>query len=121
MFAFWRRIPRAEKVAVVVSLTLGVGLLGLKFFAYAVTHSSAIFADAVESIVNVMAALVALWALALAHTPPDERHPYGHGKVEFISAAFEGGMILLAALFIFIETIDAAFFAKQEPRQAVRC
>ena len=117
MPAFWSRIPRAEKFAIGLSITLGVVLLALKFFAYAVTHSAAIFSDAVESIVNVMASLVALWALALAHTPPDERHPYGHGKVEFISAAFEGGMILLAALFIFVQTLNSVVFLRTEPQE----
>ena len=60
MPAFWRRIPRAEKAAITASVTLGVLLLALKFLAYGVTHSAAIFSDAVESIVNVMASLVAL-------------------------------------------------------------
>ena len=117
MFEFWRRIPKVEKRAIGLSITLGFLLLFLKFVAYAYTHSSAIFSDAVESIVNVMASLVALWALALAHTPPDDKHPYGHGKVEFISAAFEGGMILLAALFIFVQTLNTVVFHKTEPQE----
>ena len=115
LLPFWNRIPRAEKVAISLSVGLGVILLALKFYAYSVTQSAAIFSDAVESIVNVLASMVALWALSIAHTPPDENHPYGHGKVEFISAAFEGGMIVLAALFIFIRTIDLVFFHKTEP------
>ena len=111
----WQRIPRAEKTAISLSVSLGLLILAIKFVAYWLTHSAAIFSDAVESIVNVMASGIALWALSLAHTPPDEKHPYGHGKVEFISAAFEGGMIALAALFIFVRTIDQLFFHPAEP------
>ncbi len=111
----WKRIPRIEKIAIGLSVTLGLLLLAIKFIAYWLTHSAAIFSDAVESIVNVMASGIALWALAVAHTPPDEQHPYGHGKVEFISAAFEGGMIALAAIFIFVRTIDQLFFHPSEP------
>jgi cation diffusion facilitator family transporter len=68
----------------------------LKFTAYGITGSSAVFSDALESIVNVMGAILALVALRVAHSPPDESHPYGHGKAEFLSGATEGGMILLA-------------------------
>lgn len=116
MWSFWSRIPRAERIAIGLSVGLGISLLAVKFTAYAMTQSAAIFSDAVESIVNVMASLVALWALSIAHTPPDEKHPYGHGKVEFISAAFEGGMIVLAALFIFVRTIDIALFHETQPQ-----
>ncbi len=105
-----RRIPRPELNAVGVSVVVGIVLLTIKFVAYYLTGSAAIFSDAVESIVNVMASLVALWALAIAHLPPDENHPYGHGKVEFVSAGFEGGMILLAAVFIFVSTVNTIFF-----------
>ncbi|MGC4030524.1 MAG: cation diffusion facilitator family transporter [Tepidisphaeraceae bacterium] len=105
MLLSWQRIPTAEKVAIGLSVSVGVTLLVVKFIAYFITGSAAIFSDAVESVVNVLASGVALWSLALAHTPPDEKHPYGHGKVEFISAAFEGGMILLAAVFILVQTV----------------
>ena len=113
----WQRIPRIEKVAISLSVTLGLTLLAIKFTAYWLTHSAAIFSDAIESIVNVMASGIALWALSLAHTPPDENHPYGHGKVEFLSAAFEGGMIALAALFILVRTIDQLLFSSAVPGQ----
>ena len=113
----WQRIPRIEKIAIGLSVFLGLLLLAVKFTAYWLTQSAAIFSDAVESIVNVMASGIALWALSLAHTPPDEKHPYGHGKVEFISAAFEGGMIALAALFILVRTIDQLIFRPAGPSQ----
>jgi cation diffusion facilitator family transporter len=108
-------IPPVERYAALASLVAGLGLLGIKFVAYWMTDSPAIFADAVESIVNVMAAVFALWALSIAHTPADEDHPYGHGKAEFLSAGFEGGMILIAAVMILIRTIDLVFFHEIVP------
>lgn len=99
-------IPRAEAVAVTVSLGAGLLLLGIKFGAYLLTGSTAIFADALEGIVNVAAAAFAMYALMLAHQPADADHPYGHGKVEFFSAGFEGGMILLAAVIAIGKAFD---------------
>ncbi len=97
---------RAELAAATLSLVVGVILLGVKFTTYLITESSAVFSDALESIVNVVAAGFALWAIRLAHQPADREHPYGHGKVEFISAALEGGMILLAGVAVMIHAID---------------
>jgi cation diffusion facilitator family transporter len=97
---------RAAQVAVVVSVTL----LAVKFAAYVLTGSAAIFSDALESVVNVAAAMMAVWALAVAHRPPDASHPYGHGKAEFISAALEGGMILLAAVAAAAKAMDVLLF-----------
>jgi len=83
-------------------LTVGVGitLLVLKFYAFQKTGSNAILTDALESIINVVAGIVALYSLILANTPKDKNHPYGHGKVEFLSAAFEGLLIFFAGLLI---------------------
>ncbi|HRK30703.1 MAG TPA: cation diffusion facilitator family transporter [Tepidisphaeraceae bacterium] len=89
-----------EVRAAVGSLVVGIVLMVTKFVAYALTDSAAIFSDAIESIVNVLAGGFAVYAVVLAHRPADESHPYGHGKVEFLAAGFEGGMILLAAIFI---------------------
>jgi cation diffusion facilitator family transporter len=89
-----------ERRAMIASLVLGIVLAAIKFVAYFLTDSAAIFSDALESIVNVVASAFALYAIVLAHAPADEQHPYGHGKVEFLSAGLEGGMILLAALVI---------------------
>lgn len=100
-------VPKAEARAVVISLTVGISLMGIKYVAYALTGSAAIFSDATESIANVLASIVALTALHIAHTPADEEHPYGHGKAEFLSAWFEGSMVLLAGVFIIVKTIDA--------------
>lgn len=81
----------------------------MKFWAYLVTGSAAVYSDALESIVNIAASSFALYALLVAHAPPDEEHPYGHGKVEFISAAFEGGLIFAAAGGIVYNAIAAMF------------
>lgn len=98
--------PRVEFRMARWALVVAVALLVTKFAAYALTGSAAIFSDALESVVNVAAATMAIWALAVAHRPADESHPYGHGKVEFISAALEGGMILLAAVAATLKAID---------------
>ena len=97
MFRWLNHVPRAEARAAIISIATGFFLLGIKAVAYFITGSSAIFADALEGTVNVVAAMFATYALILAHRPADEDHPYGHGKVEFFSAAVEGSMILVAA------------------------
>ena len=74
----------------------GVLLMAVKFLAWKLTHSNTILSDALESIVNVVAGSFALYSLWLAAKPRDREHPYGHGKVEFISAGVEGGLVTLA-------------------------
>ena len=86
----------ARRRAAVLSLTVGVLLLAVKFGAWFLTDSAAVLSDALESIVNVVAAGFALYSIWLSSKPADQDHPYGHGKVEFLSAAFEGGLIFLA-------------------------
>lgn len=78
----------------------GVLLMTLKFVAWRITGSSTILSDALESIVNVVAGSFAWYSLWLAGRPRDREHPYGHGKVEFISAGIEGGLVIVAGLFI---------------------
>jgi cation diffusion facilitator family transporter len=90
-----------------LSLLVSIVLLSLKYWAYRTTQSQAIFSDAMECIVNVVAAGLAIVVLAIAHKPADKDHPYGHGKVEFFSAAFEGGLIAFASVFICIEAVRA--------------
>jgi cation diffusion facilitator family transporter len=85
-------------------LLLGAGLMGLKFLTWFLTHSNTILTDALESIVNVLAGAFALFALWLAAKPKDEEHPYGHGKIEFVSAGFEGALVLLAGLGIVVKS-----------------
>jgi cation diffusion facilitator family transporter len=90
-----------------IALIISFVILGLKFGAYTLTHSQAVFSDAVESIVNVVTAIIALIVMKIVAEPADERHPYGHGKLEYFSSAFEGGMIAFAAIAIGYEAIRA--------------
>jgi len=96
-----------------VSLVVGTLLLGLKYLAYQLTGSTAILSDALESIVNVIAALFGLGGLVVAGWPADRNHPYGHGKIEFFSAAFEGGLIAFAAVVIIKEAGEALLFGHE--------
>src|SRR5438445_7558029 len=95
---FFRYMPRTEGRAVLISVGVGVAMLAVKLVAYERTGSAAILSDALEGIVNIVASCFAAYALSTAHRPADRDHPYGHGKIEFLSAGFEGGMIVLAAV-----------------------
>jgi divalent metal cation (Fe/Co/Zn/Cd) transporter len=79
--------------AALISLVVATLILAAKYQAYRMTGSTAVLSDALESIVNVLAAVFALGGLLFAGRPADRNHPYGHGKIEFFSAAFEGGLI----------------------------
>ncbi len=94
------------------SIGVGVTVLALKFGAYWYTGSVALYSDALESTINVVAALVAFGALRLSAKPADANHPYGHQKIEYIAAVFEGALILLAAVAVF----HAAYNAYLAPR-----
>jgi cation diffusion facilitator family transporter len=86
-----------------VSVFGGVAILGIKFYAAHVSGSAALKSDAIETVANVIAAAFALGAVIFAEKPADREHPYGHGKIEHFSAAFEGGLVVLAAVFILWE------------------
>lgn len=88
-----------------ISLIVSVVLLSAKFWAFAQTHSQAVFSDAVESIVNVVAAALAMVVVSVSAKPADKEHPYGHGKAEYFSSAFEGGLIAFAAFWIVVEAV----------------
>jgi len=92
----------------IAALSIGAGacVLGLKYWSYVLSGSVALKSDAIESVVNVVAAVVALGAVVFAGKPADKEHPYGHGKIEHFSAAFEGGLIALAAAFILFEALE---------------
>jgi cation diffusion facilitator family transporter len=93
----------------VISISIGAGILilGIKYLAYKISGSTALLSDAIESVVNVVAAVFALGAVIFAEKPADREHPYGHGKIEHFSAAFEGGLISLAAVMIWWEAVKA--------------
>jgi len=82
----------------------------VKFYSYYITKSTAILTDALESIVNVVAAGFASYSIYLSSRPRDDNHPYGHGKIEFFSAGVEGVLIMLAGLFIIYQAIYNLFF-----------
>jgi cation diffusion facilitator family transporter len=81
-------------------LGAAIATIALKLTAASVTGSVGLLSDALESVVNLVAVLVALWALRLAARPPDPVHQFGHGKAEYLSAAVEGTMIFVAAALI---------------------
>ena len=83
-------------------LSIGAALatMAIKFLAYRLTGSVGLLSDAVESVVNLIAALVALWALWLAGRPADDEHHYGHTKAEYFSSGVEGTLVLVAAVSI---------------------
>jgi len=93
---------RIQKLVVTVAVVLFI----IKIVAFWVTQSVAILTDALESTVNVIAGFIGLYSLYVAAKPRDENHPYGHGKAEFLSAAVEGTLILIAGMVIIYESID---------------
>ena len=96
---------RVRLRAALLSLVVATLILAAKYQAYRMTGSTAVLSDALESIVNVLAAVFALGGLIFAGRPADRNHPYGHGKIEFFSAAFEGGLITFASILIVYEAV----------------
>ncbi|MCF0069267.1 cation diffusion facilitator family transporter [Dyadobacter sp. CY261] len=90
---------------IMLSFVASILLTGLKFFAFYLTSSNAILSDALESIINVIASGFAFYSVYLSSQPKDRNHPYGHGKVEFFSAGFEGALIIIASIFIVVEAV----------------
>lgn len=89
-----------------LSIAAAIATITLKSGAYLVTGSVGLLSDALESIINLVAAVIALWVLKIAAQPPDEGHTYGHGKVEYFSSGIEGAMIILAAVSICYAAVD---------------
>ncbi|MBW2664610.1 MAG: cation diffusion facilitator family transporter [Deltaproteobacteria bacterium] len=92
---------KARLIAISLSFIVGIFLMVAKFYVYRLTLSSAILSDALESIINIVASAFALAGILFAARPPDESHPYGHGKIEYFSAGFEGALIIFASFGIF--------------------
>jgi cation diffusion facilitator family transporter len=93
---------RSSRRYAVLSIAAAVLTIGLKVGAYLLTGSVGLFSDAAESVVNLVAAVAALWALIYAARPPDEEHAYGHNKAEYFSSGLESALILIAAVWISI-------------------
>jgi cation diffusion facilitator family transporter len=89
-----------------LSIAAALVTIGLKLGAWKITGSVGFFSDAAESVVNLVAALVALWALTVAERPPDARHAFGHTKAEYFSSGLEGFLIIVAAVAIIVAAWD---------------
>lgn len=90
---------------------ISVFLFVTKVIAYELTHSVSILTDALESVVNIIAGLLGLYSLFLSMKPKDANHPYGHGKIEFVSASVEGIMIVIAGIIILFKSVEALFIS----------
>lgn len=104
-------MPREQKLAL-ASVGVGLVVLALKFLAYWITGSVALFSDALESTVNVAAAAAAFLAISVSVRPADRNHPYGHHKAEYFSSVLEGALIIVAALAVLHE----AYAVLRQPR-----
>jgi cation diffusion facilitator family transporter len=104
-------MDRLQKLAA-GSIIVGITVLGLKYVAYLLTGSIALYSDALESIINVVTAVVALFAVRTSAVPADANHPYGHNKVEYFSAVIVSVLIVVAALLILRE----AYFGIMAPK-----
>ncbi|HMN38695.1 MAG TPA: cation diffusion facilitator family transporter [Hyphomicrobium sp.] len=102
-----RSETHSAKLIAAASIAVAAGVMAIKYAAYVVTGSVALYSDALESIVNVMTAVAAVIALHIGSRPPDKNHPFGHHKAEFFAAIFEGAMIIFAAIIILIKSVDA--------------
>ena len=105
------KAPIAKRMAA-ATVVVALVVLAIKYYAYVLTGSVALFSDALESIVNVVAGLVALWAVTVSYKPADSDHPFGHTKAEYFSAVVEGVLIVVAALLI----LNEAWAAYWDPR-----
>ncbi|MBU4539318.1 MAG: cation diffusion facilitator family transporter [Weeksellaceae bacterium] len=92
-----------QKTVAIIGIVLFLG----KLVAWHLTNSDAVFSDAMESIVNIIAAFMGLYSLYLAAKPKDVEHPYGHGKVEFVTSGVEGALIIFAGIIIIVQAIDS--------------
>lgn len=92
-----------------LSIATAIATVGIKGAAAWLTNSVGLWSDALESTVNLVAALVALWALKLAAKPADDNHNFGHGKAEYMSAAVEGSLIFFAAAMIIFGAVQRLF------------
>lgn len=96
---------RRQTIAIRLSLVVGFLMFFGKWYAYVLTGSAAILSDAAESVVHVIAVAIAVYSVWLSHRPADAGHPYGHDKVAYVSAGFEGFLIIVAAGYIVYESV----------------
>jgi cation diffusion facilitator family transporter len=91
----------------IISIGVAIAVTGIKYAAYWLTGSVALYSDALESIVNVVTAVAALIAIRVSSRPADSGHPFGHHKAEYFAAVLEGALIIVAALLILSEAAEA--------------
>ncbi|MCB0749599.1 MAG: cation diffusion facilitator family transporter, partial [Ignavibacteriae bacterium] len=96
-----------------LSLIVGLVIFVIKIVAYFITKSSAIFSDAAESVVHIIATGMVLYSIMLSARPPDKSHLYGHGNVEFFSAGIEGLLIIIAAITIIYYAVSDIILGAQ--------
>jgi cation diffusion facilitator family transporter len=89
------------------SIVVSLAVMGLKYVAFLITGSVALYSDALESIVNLVTAVAALFAIYVSAQPADKNHPFGHHKAEYLSAVLEGVLIVVAAILIMREAYSA--------------
>lgn len=94
-------------------LIIGILLMIVKFVAFFITRSNAILTDALESIINIVAGAFALYSLHFSSQPKDQDHPYGHGKIEYLSSGLEGGLVILSGVAIIIKSAYSFFYPVQ--------
>lgn len=111
-------VSRRARIAARWAIAVGVAGFGLKLAGWLLTDSDAVFSDALESIVNIVASLGAYFAIRYADQPPDEEHPYGHGPIEFVSALFEGVLIAVAGAVILTQCAQT-FYRGRAPIESI--
>ena len=102
-----------KKRAALISLIVGFLMFFGKLSAYFLTGSAAVLSDALESIVHIIATSFAFYSLIVSVKPPDKEHPYGHGKISFFSAGFEGAMIIIAAFTIIFYAVRDLIYGRE--------
>jgi cation diffusion facilitator family transporter len=99
-----------QMFAIRLSFAFGILMLVIKWYAYHLTGSTAILSDAAESIIHIIGVGFAVFSLWYSFQPADEAHTYGHHKISYFSAGFEGALIILAAIFIIFISIKRLIF-----------
>lgn len=99
-----------KKKALIIVLVLSVLIMLIKFAAYFITLSNAILSDALESLVNIAATSFALFSVQYGAKTKDSDHPYGHGKIEYVAAGFEGALIFGTGVFIILRSINSLMY-----------
>jgi len=107
---FMDKEKSVQMFAIRLSFSFGILMLAIKWYAYYLTSSTAILSDAAESIIHIIGVGFAVFSLWYSFQPADEEHTYGHHKISYFSAGFEGALIILAAIFIIFISVKRLIF-----------